>query len=247
MEKQIEKAAAAIKHASHGTVFTGAGVSVESNIPPFRGENGLWSRYNPEVLDLSFFYNNPYESWQVIKEIFYDFFGKAEPNQAHYAIASLEEKGLIHAVITQNIDNLHQEAGSNTVFEFHGNSRTLQCVSCKQKYEATKVNLDVIPPRCEKCHGLLKPDFIFFGEGIPGEAYSNSLREAEMADVFIVVGTTGEVMPASMIPHNAKQNGSTIIEVNPEISYYTNSITDIYLRGKAGEVIPQIVHAINKI
>ncbi len=237
---KIDSAAKIIREAKHVTAFTGAGISVESGIPPFRGPDGLWSKYDPIVLDISYFQTHPEKSWSVIKEVFYDFFGEAEPNDAHLALSALEKEGFLSAVITQNIDALHQKAGSKTVFEFHGTSEYLTCLGCGKKFLPKEISLDILPPRCSDCGGLLKPDFIFFGEQIPPEAHANSFREAEIADVFIVVGTTGEIMPASLIPREAKESGAVIIEVNTEKSKYTNSITDIFLQGKASKVLKEL-------
>lgn len=235
-QRNIEKAIEKIKNAKHVTAFTGAGISVESGIPPFRGANGIWGKYDPKVLELSYFFQNPEESWQVIKTIFYEFFGKSSPNNAHIWLAETEKQGLLKAIITQNIDNLHQEAGSKNVYEFHGNSKTLVCTKCKTKLPISKVNLDKLPPTCDKCKSVLKPDFIFFGEGIPAEAYQKSIIETQTADVFILIGTSGSVVPASSLPYEAKKNGALIIEINPEKSNYTDEITDIFIRGKAGEI-----------
>jgi len=240
MENNLIKAAKAIKESNHAICFTGAGISVESGIPPFRGSTGLWSKYDPIVLDINYFYSNTLEAWKVIKEIFYDFFGKASPNPAHQVIADLEDKGIIKAVITQNIDNLHQQAGSKTVYEFHGTASTMVCIKCAEKYSSTDVELKILPPKCKICNGILKPDFIFFGEAIPEYANKKSFEEAEKCDVLIVIGTTGEVMPASMIPNVAKKNGALIIEINPDKSLFTNRVTDIYLKGKAGEVMLEL-------
>jgi NAD-dependent deacetylase len=140
-------------------------------------------------------------------------------------------------VITQNIDNLHQEAGNTVVHEFHGNSQKLVCTKCSRHFAVNEVNLEELPVKCPNCNGLLKPDFIFFGEGIPMQAYSGSRRAAENSDVFLIIGSTGEVSPANQIPMLAKQTGSILIEINPEPSRYTNYITDIYLAGKAGEIM----------
>jgi len=236
----IKKAAEKIKEAERVIAFTGAGISVESGIPPFRGPDGLWSRYDPVVLDMNYFLNNPEDSWKVIKEIFYDFFGKAAPNPAHYALAELEKEGIIKNIITQNIDNLHQQAGSRNVIEFHGTSRTLACVNCGKKISFHEGLLESLPPRCSECTGLLKPDFIFFGEGIPHQAYSSSIFETSNADLWILVGTTGEIMPASMLPVNASENGAYIIEVNINESNYTGSITDLFIKGKASGVLSSI-------
>ncbi len=240
MNNNINIAAELLKNSRYTTAFTGAGISVESGIPPFRGETGLWSKYNPIVLDINYFHSHPKESWNVIKEIFYDFFGKAKPNDAHYVLARMEKAGLLKNIITQNIDNLHQEAGSKEVYEFHGNSRDLICTKCGKRYTVEQVNFEKLPLTCEDCGGLVKPDFIFFGEGIPPLAYQKSLEAAEKADVFLVIGTTGEIMPASQIPVMAKNNGAKIIEVNVEPSNYTNGITDIFLKGKATEVMNKL-------
>jgi NAD-dependent deacetylase len=239
MEK-IKKAAGILKKSKYTTAFTGAGISVESGIPPFRGETGLWSKYNPIVLDINYFHSNPNESWKIIKEIFYDFFGKAKPNDAHKVLSRMEQAGLLKNVITQNIDNLHQEAGSKEVYEFHGNSHDLICTKCGARYKINELDFEHLPVTCPKCNGLIKPDFIFFGEGIPSVAYQKSLEAAQEADVFLLIGTTGEVMPASQIPSLAKNNGATIIEINIEPSNYTYSITDIFLQGKATEVMNKL-------
>ncbi|MCD6400416.1 MAG: NAD-dependent deacylase [Anaerolineales bacterium] len=233
----IQQAAQRLRNAKRTVAFTGAGISVESGIPPFRGPDGLWSRYDPIVLDLDYFQHHPEESWRVIKEIFYDFFGQARPNAAHRTLARLESAGYLQSVITQNIDNLHQEAGSRDVIEFHGTSHRLTCLSCGHIWDYTPDLLNKLPPACPDCGGLLRPDFVFFGEGIPPDAYQRSLTETHLADTWLVIGTTGEIMPASLLPIEAKRNGAVIIEVNIRPSNYTNQITDIFLPGKATKVL----------
>lgn len=236
-ESAILRAASLIKKAKYTIAFTGAGISVESGIPPFRGENGIWNRYDPKVLDLDYFYNHPYESWVVIKEIFYDFFGKAQPNDAHKVLGRFEKSGLLECVITQNIDNLHQEGGCTAVHEFHGNSQVMECTACKHNFPAGEANLKNLPVQCPLCGGLVKPGFVFFGEAIPREAYDASILAARRADICLVIGSLGEVMPASMVPHEAKRNGAVIIEINPKPSNFTASLTDIHLTGKASQIM----------
>lgn len=238
------KAARLLKNARHVTAFTGAGISVESGIPPFRGENGLWNTIDPTFLDIRYFQAKPHESWIKIKEIFYDFFGQATPNAAHLGIANLEKQGIVKAVITQNIDNLHQDAGSSAVYEFHGNSRDLVCLSCGWRTPASRLDLNLLPPLCSRCSEVLKPDFIFFGEPIPEPARSQSFYEAENADVFLLVGTTGEIMPASQIPRIAKQNGAKMIEINITETVYTQQITDIFLQDKATVALTKLLEAL---
>lgn len=244
LSDQLNKAAELIRHSSRTVAFAGAGVSVESGIPSFRGENGLWSKYDPGFLDINYFRHYPEESWRLIKEIFYDFFGKARPNEAHYALAKLEQSGYLQSIITQNIDNLHQEAGSKEVYEFHGNSRSLICQRCSKYYVAKNVDLTTLPPRCSNCNGVLKPDFVFFGEPIPEPAKTNSFNECLQADVFVLIGTTGEIMPASLIPYEAERNNKKIIEINVAPSNYTHMITDIFLEEKASIVMQKLANTI---
>ena len=243
-EIQLSNAASALRKSRYAIAFTGAGISVESGIPPFRGENGIWEKYDPAMLEINYFYKHPLQSWKVIREIFYAYFGDAQYNKAHKALARFEEKGLLRSIITQNIDNLHQQAGSKTVFEFHGNSQRLFCTKCHADYSPAAIDLDHLPPICGACSGLIKPDFIFFGENIPFDAYQNSVEAAEKADVVIVIGSTGEVMPAAQMPYIAKQNGAAIIEVNTEPSKFTHAITDFYLEGKATEVMEKLYFSV---
>ncbi len=240
MDLLIKETAEIIKESKFTLAFTGAGISVESGIPPFRGEDGLWNKYNPEVLDLRYFQNDPEECWVYIREIFYDFFADAKPNKAHKVLARMEQEGLLQSLVTQNIDNLHQEAGSHIVHEFHGNSKRLICRKCGEFYDVKEINLKNIPPRCAADNTVLKPDFIFFGEGISPSAFENSFADAEKCQVCIIVGSTGEVTPASFVPRAAKQNGATIIEINPRESLFTDSVTDIHLQGSASNVLTQL-------
>jgi NAD-dependent deacetylase len=244
IDENIRRAAEIIRGAKRVTAFTGAGISVESGIPPFRGENGLWNRIDPRFLDISYFRAHPEASWKLIKEIFYEHFGQAKPNAAHYAIAKLEKQGFIKTVITQNIDNLHQLAGSTNVYEFHGTCREMVCINCQKKYLASQINIELLPPKCKACNGILKPDCIFFGEPIPEPAKSNSFAEVLQSDVFLLVGTTGEIMPASLIPMEAAKEKAKIIEVNIAPSNYTYDITNIFLKGKATSVMQKLENAI---
>ena len=239
-ETYIIKAAGLIANAKHLVAFTGAGISVESGIPPFRGEGGIWTQYDPSILDIDYFCSNPAESWKGISEIFYTYFLDAKPNPAHYLLADLERKGMLKSVITQNIDNMHIEAGNTTVIEYHGNSKWLKCNHCGEKYDVANVSLDSLPPRCSVDQEVLKPDFVFFGEGIPSDAASRSVEEVTLADVVLIIGTTGEVMPAGMLPSIAKSNGAQVIEINPRRSVFTNSLTDIFLQGPAAEISVQL-------
>jgi len=246
-EKSINDALKLLIKSNHTTAFTGAGISVESGIPPFRGENGLWSKYDPVFLDINYFYKNPEKSWELIKEIFYDFFGKAEPNDAHFSLAELEKLGYIQMIITQNIDYLHQKAGSKNVIEFHGTSSRLVCEFCNESYEFNKEIIQTLPPRCKKCNHILKPDFVFFSEPIPEPARTLAFNEADEANLFLVIGTTGEIYPASQIPFIAKRNGAKIIEINVKESNYTQSITDVFIKEKATTAMKEILKKIREV
>lgn len=235
---ELREAAAVLKKARCVMAFTGAGISVESGIPPFRGPGGVWSKYDPAKFEKQYFKRHPEEVWPLLKEIFYDTLGKAEPNPAHHALARLERGGLLHGIITQNIDSLHQAAGSEVVHEYHGNTRRMQCLSCRVFYDTPDISLESLPPLCPGCGGLLKPDFVFFGEGIPSDVNRDATELARQADVCLVVGTGGQVMPAAALPRIVTNRGGYLIEVNAQPSDYTDSATDFFIQGKAGRVLP---------
>lgn len=239
-EDLIYRAAKAIKQSNFAVAFTGAGISVESGIPPFRGEGGLWNKYDPKILDIDYFYTHSGRSWAAIKEIFYDHFGQKKPNKGHEVLAKWETSGLLRSVITQNIDNLHQEAGSQHVIEFHGNSQRLVCVHCDSIFETSSADLTDLPPRCVSCGGLLKPDFIFFGEAIPMLAYEQAAEAGKKCDLMLIIGASGEVSPANKIPQKAADHGAFVIEINRDQSLYTPKVTSLFLQGKAGEILPAI-------
>ena len=238
----VREAARLIRDARYLSAFTGAGISVESGVPPFRGPGGLWSRYDPRKLELAYFHSHPLECWELLREIFYESFAAARPNEAHRVLARLEEKGLLKVLITQNIDNLHHEAGSRNVVEFHGSSRTLRCTVCGAAAPADPALLENLPPSCA-CGGVLKPDMVFFGEEIPELAWFESAQAARRTDVMLVVGSTGEVYPAAGIPVQAAEQGATIVEINPEPSNFTESISDVFVPLPAAEALSRIEEA----
>jgi NAD-dependent deacetylase len=240
MMNGIERAVGLLKKSKRTIAFTGAGISVESGIPPFRGEAGLWNTYDPRLLELDYFLQHGEICWPAIREIFYDFFGRAKPNDAHRALARLEREGLLECVVTQNIDNLHQLAGSRTVHEFHGNASRLICLRCGAVFLVEEVDLKNLPPRCPRDASILKPDFVFFGEAIPPRVAEKAFAAAAGCQVCLVVGSTGEVAPASYVPATAKQNRAFVIEINPEESQFTRSVTDLYLKGRAGDIFREI-------
>jgi NAD-dependent deacetylase len=244
MEQVLLQAAERIRAAKYLTAFSGAGISVESGIPPFRGPGGIWNKYDPAILDLDVFIRQPERAWPAIKEMFLGFLstegeGGVQPNAAHNVLAKWEAAGRLKAVITQNIDGLHVAAGSRDVVEYHGHCRSLVCLDCGARLPLNEETTQAPVPRCS-CGGLLKPDFVFFGEGIPPEAMAAAERAARRTDCMILVGTSGVVYPAAALPMLAKQNGATIIEVNPGRSDYTASIVDIFIPLKAGEAFERL-------
>jgi NAD-dependent deacetylase len=242
-QPRIAEAARLIRSARHLVAFTGAGISVESGIPPFRGPGGLWERYDPRLLELSYFRRHPQECWEVLRELFYDHLSQARPNEAHRVLAAWEARGLLKAVITQNIDNLHSIAGCKNVIEFHGHTRTLTCLACGKSHDAEAIDLRELPPRCS-CGGVLKPDLVFFGEEIPEDAAQASRREIDRTDVLLVIGSTGEVYPAASLPLRAAGRGARLIEVNPRVSSFSEGIGTLLLALPAGEALARLERAV---
>ncbi len=241
MLQEIPKAVQLINQSEYIVAFTGAGISVESGIPPFRGTDGIWSKYDPSILDLDSYLTKPDLVWPVIKQLFFDFFADAKPNTAHKVLAKLEQAGKLQAVITQNIDNLHQEAGSKKVVEYHGNSKTFICtINSTHIANFYEIDFDKPYPECPVCGELTKPSFIFFGEQIPTNAVLQSEQYASKCDLMIVIGSTGEVVPAAHVPFKAKEKGAKILEINPMPSTFTYSITDLSIKGKAGDVMGKL-------
>lgn len=223
--------------------FTGAGISVESGIPPFRGPGGVWARHDPSKFEKGYFKRHPGEVWPLLKEIFFGSLIEAKPNAAHMALADLEAAGLLAGIVTQNIDGLHLKAGSTVVHEYHGSTRRLQCMSCRTMYETAEISLEKVPPPCPKCGGLLKPDFVFFGEGIPTDVHRSATELAMQSEVCIIVGTGGTVAPANRMPYIVKNRGGIVIEVNLYDSEYSYITSDYYLQGKAATRLPELVEA----
>lgn len=240
----LENAAQALRNARQAIAFTGAGISVESGIPPFRGPGGIWAKHDPSLFEKQYFRQHPDIVWPLLKEIFFDHFGRARPNPAHHALAELEAAGRLAAVITQNIDGLHQEAGSRTVYEYHGSTRRMQCLECRAFFDTPAISLDRLPPPCPACSGLLKPDFVFFSEAIPFDVHTEATRLAKTSDVCLVVGTGGQVMPAGRIPYVVKNAGGAVIEINLDVSDYTPNTTDYCLQGKAATRLPELARLV---
>jgi len=241
MSEMIEQAAQALANAKQVVAVTGAGVSEESGIPTFRGDHGIWVKYPIEEYGTIDAYlsnaDKVWSFWCELSELVKD----CTPNPAHIALAELETLGRMDTVITQNVDNLHQEAGSQSVVEYHGNARKLVCLECRQRSPFDLDNLTTFAPTCRMCNGLLKPDVIMFGENIPSYALFEASARAQKCDVMIVVGTSAQVFPAAELPFTAKDRGAFIIECNTEPTDFTRLVTDAFLEGPAGETLPKLV------
>ena len=242
----VARAAQLLAGARHGVAVTGAGVSAESGIPTFRGQGGLWTRYDPvKVSSIDTFLADPAAYWQVSRER-----GRvalaAKPNPGHIAIAALEAAGHIEAVITQNTDGLHQAAGSRLVVELHGSGRTVECLTCGRTESRADVQerLDrEMPPRCRHCGGtVLKPTVVLFGEPMPARAVQQAFDLAAAADVMLVVGSSLVVFPAAEVPLVALRAGAKVIVVNAETTPI-DRYAEVVIHGRAGEVLPEIVRA----
>jgi NAD-dependent deacetylase len=245
MGDELDRAADLLATRQQVVALTGAGISVESGIPDFRSAGGLWERYDPgEYANIDAFRRDPVKVWQMLAEM-EQVLDAAAPNPAHHALARLEQAGVVRGVITQNIDGLHQEAGSDEVVEFHGSHRTLTCPGCGRGYTREQAQARGVPPPCD-CGSLLKPDVIFFGEAIPARALEDSTRLAGTCRVMLVVGTSAEVAPANQMPWLAKRNGAVVVEVNLTRTHISETLTDVFLAGPAGRVLHELAEAVQE-
>jgi NAD-dependent deacetylase len=232
-----------IKKSRKALAITGAGISVESGIPDFRSPGGLWERFDPmEYATISAFERNPAKVWVMLREMDH-ILVQARPNPAHCALAELEKQGLLRGIITQNVDNLHQAAGSVNVIEYHGNAHRFVCTKCKGEWPRAALDFDQTPLYCY-CGRLIKPDVVFFGEPIPEQAMFRANALALSCDLLLIVGTSMEVAPANVLPQIAKNAGAIIVESNLEHTRLTRVLTDYFLPGPAGEVWPEVMKAI---
>ncbi|MFQ5821410.1 MAG: NAD-dependent protein deacylase [Candidatus Heimdallarchaeota archaeon] len=245
MEEDIKTAAKLIVKARKAVALTGAGISTESGISDFRTPGkGLWAKYDPAIYaNYNVFMMNPSLYWQMAKDTRRKVLD-AEPNPAHMSLAELEKIGKLEYVITQNIDNLHQRAGSSNVIELHGTARTATCMLCAKKYDfpdiLTKLDADEIPPQCD-CGGVLKSDTILFGEPMPGEAITRAKQLTGEGDLMLVVGSSLEVFPANSLPQIMwSREGTRLILVNSSNTPF-DYMWDVALYGRAGEILPKII------
>jgi NAD-dependent deacetylase len=242
-DHDIQMAQKMVANSSKISALTGAGISVDSGIPDFRSEGGLWKRFDPlEHATLESFMRDPTKFWTMGKELA-ETIVKAKPNSAHTSLAHLEKQGKLIGVITLNIDNLHQSAGNKKVIELHGNYLRAHCIDCGAEYFGKKVHERVaqgeIPPKCEKCGGILKSEAILFGEPLPKNPMAKAIDLCRTTDLMIVIGTSLTIYPAAFLPQLAKNAGANVILINLEGSN-KDGIADIVLQGRAADILPTI-------
>jgi len=253
MDADLDAAARCLLEARYVIALTGAGLSVESGIPPFRGPGGLWTKHGePPMNGYQLFLADPRKAWEdrlnptgPMREL-WDALHRAEPNPGHRALVDLEDMGLVQATITQNVDNLHRLAGSRRLLEIHGNATLIRCIQCVTRFEHDEIDYVVLPPSCPRCNGLLKSDTVSFGEPIPPDVLEACGEEAQRADCMIVAGTSATVYPAAGFPMAIAERGGDLIEVNPYPSDLT-ALCRVTLSGAAGEVLPALVERVREL
>lgn len=236
-----------LRGADRVAVLTGAGISAESGIPTFRDPGGIWEKFEPqELANVEAFLDNPelVQGWyrhrrQVVED--------AEPNEGHRALVRLEQRVDLVTTITQNVDDLHNRAGSSEVVELHGNITRNYCTDCEQEVDAARIDAAIEngrPATCPECEGLVRPDVVWFGEMLPPDAMDRASEATTNCDVFLSVGTSTVVYPAARLPMLAKEAGAYVVEVNPDRTPISGNV-DEYLAGPAGEVLPAILSALD--
>lgn len=253
LQSEVERAAQALVDARYAIAVVGAGISVESGIPPFRGKGGLWTRHGEPPMDG---YARAMEDlrghWESMlarrdsDDEFTHAIRRAKPNAGHHALARLESIGVLRHTISQNIDNLHFEAGSVAVTEIHGNRTKLRCIDCGARWPFAEFVIDAIPPACPRCRGIVKGDTVMFGEPIPQAALAECHEQAGRADCVLIAGTSATVYPAAWFPELVLESGGALIEVNPEPTPFTRHAVAA-LRAPAGEALPLLVDAVERL
>jgi NAD-dependent deacetylase len=233
-----------LKAAKSVAVLTGAGISAESGVPTFRGEEGLWKKFRAEELaTVNAFMNNPELVWE-----WYMFRRKiinsVAPNPGHYALAEMEKLFDDFTLITQNVDGLHEKSGSKNILELHGNILKNKCFECGKPYTVEIDPESGEHPKCE-CGGKIRPDVVWFGEMLPAEAIDAAFDAASRAELFFSVGTSAIVHPAASMPILAKRGGAYLVEINLEPTPLTD-VADCSLQGKSGEILPQLIEQLKK-
>ena len=256
LQRRLAEAAQHIISSQHLVALVGAGLSVESGIPPYRGPGGLWTKHGePPMLSYREFVQDPKLWWEKRLEgeleagnpirqmkLAVD---QAVPNAGHLALVELEGLGLLKSTMTQNVDNLHRQAGSQAVLEIHGNRTRLRCTSCGSRRPKEGVSLSSLPPTCPECAGVVKMDTVMFGEPIPPDVLQECREQTDNCDCMLLIGTSGTVNPAARLPLIARDNGAALIEVNPDDTALT-PWCNVTLRGPSGKVLPLLVERVTE-
>lgn len=257
LQEQLETAARIIAESSYLIALVGAGMSKESGIPTFRGGDGLWDKHGEPPMDgYQRFLADPTKWWadrlaerKAAASSGSDFghaLEEAQPNPGHLAMAQMEREGYLKHIITQNIDNLHQVAGSTAITEIHGNRTKMRCVGCGRRWPREEFETDEVPPRCPDCRELVKGDTVMFGEPIPRDAIESCYREAHQADAVLLVGTSAVVYPAAEFPVIAYRHGARLIEVNPQETPLSN-FSSAVIRAPSGEALPALLERVREL
>jgi len=250
-KSKIHHAAEMLSNSKEAIVLTGAGVSTESGIPDFRGEGGIWEKYKPEIYgNIQAFLKNPAKFWELAQKVAPNLF-KAKPNPGHLALAELEKMDLIKAIITQNVDELHQKAGSIIVYEVHGNINRFNCLGCKASYTKDQIMRKLKKekksgPSCDFCSAPLKPSVVLFGEGLPTFEIHMSKDLAQKADVMLIAGSSLMVAPVCDLPLYTLREGGKLIIVNDQQTDLDDR-AEIVIHHKTGIILPLIVEEIKKL
>jgi NAD-dependent deacetylase len=247
LQHEIEVAATIIAGARHVVALVGAGLSAESGVPTFRGPDGLWTKVGePDMRGYERFMADPKKWWEERTQRSGDMqefaaaLEQAVPNDGHYALRDMEDAGFLKHIITQNIDNLHQVAGSRAITEIHGNRTKLRCIGCSRRWDIYHFDIQGVPPLCPDCGGVIKNDTVMFGEPIPRDALDECFRQTEMCDCMLLIGTSAVVYPAASFPEQVLNAGGALIEVNPNETPLTR-FSEVVLRGPAGQVLPKVL------
>ncbi|MFW9820908.1 MAG: NAD-dependent deacetylase [Candidatus Thorarchaeota archaeon] len=250
-KESVRKAAKLLLNSNYSIVLTGAGISTESGIPDFRGDSGIWKKYKPEIYgSFQSFLADPSKFWKMAEKIAPTLFD-AKPNPGHYAIAELENLNIIKAVITQNVDELHQKAGNIIVYEVHGSVNRFTCLGCRASYTKEQIMRKLkkekkSTPGCNYCGAPLKPSVVLFGEGLPNFEKYMSIELAKKSDVMLIAGSSLSVAPICDLPLYTLSEGGKLIIVNDE-STDLDERAEVVINNKTGIILPLIVEEIKKI
>ncbi len=243
-EQLLQQSARLIYQSRYTVAFVGAGISVNSGLPLF----SQWVNFNPQILDINFFYQNPQHVWKQFNHFFYSTYLSARPNEVHHLLKEMQNRHWLRSVVTLNIDDLLQKANLKNVHNVCGMVKQVVCTNCAQKFSVTTLDFSAVPPKCPHCGGLLKPDIQFYGDAVPDPDYKLGLKEINRAKLLVIVGTSGSMMPAGVMPMFAKRRKKIpIIEINIQPTIYTAEISDIFIPLPAQEALKYLLNELRSL